>query len=106
MNGILKEKVFPEPRLIIFTREETIKDAQGMIIVENEVLLDIEKFDVLAGLISLIATYYIFDVSYPKLAAATNFLLFLQEVLMGKPNTDKTVKRTAAYRALTNFMLD
>lgn len=75
-----------------------------MVIVENEVLFEIPKFDVLAGLTSLIATYYIFDISYPKPAAAVNLLLFVQEVLMEKPMTDKTVKKTAAYRALINSL--
>lgn len=105
LHSVLKEKVFPEPRLILITREGGMKDAQGRIVEENEITFEINNFNVLNGITSLIATYYAFDVSYPKPATASSLLLFIQEALMDKVNTDKSLKKTAAYRALTNCLM-
>lgn len=89
LQGILKEKLFPEPRLIVFTTEGgRLKEAQGMIVVENEILFEIENFNIVSGLTSLIASYFVFDVSYPKPTTVSNFLLF---ILMDKVNNDKSV---------------
>ena len=55
------------------------------------------------GLISLIASYYVFYVSYPKSSPVTGVLLFVQEVLLGQP--DVSVKKTSKYAALINSQL-
>ena len=83
MQTVQNEKTFPEPRLVIFTNWESMNGAQGVIVAEKEVLLPIENFTVIKGHTLLMATYYVFFVSYPKSTAASSFLLFLQEFLLG-----------------------
>ena len=53
------------------------------------------------GLTSLIATYYVFNISYPKPCAANSTLLFCQEMLLEKAADQKT-KKTAKYNAFVN----
>lgn len=84
LQEILEEKTFSEPRLIIFTNEQDA--AQGFIVAEKQVLFEVEGFTVVEGLISLIASYYVFYVSYPKSSPVTGVLLFVQEVLLGQPD--------------------
>ena len=81
LEEILKEKTFPEPRLI-FVNEQDIRNAQGFIIAEKQVLFEVDGFTLTDGLLSLIASYYVFYVSYPKSSPATGVLLFIQEVLL------------------------
>ena len=83
MQTVRNEKTFPEPQLVIFTNRESMNGTQGVIVAEKEVLLPIENFTVIKGLTLLMATYYMFFVSYPKSTAASSFLLFVQEFLLG-----------------------
>ena len=69
-------------------------------IAEKEILLQINNFTVIRGLIILIAIYYVFYVGYPKSIPARRFLLFIQEVLLEKKH--KTVKRSAKYTGFVN----
>ena len=96
-------KCFPEPRLVIFTRQHDLKEAQGFIIAEKQILFEIDSFTLSDGLVSLIAAYYAFYVSYPKSSPATGVLLFIQEVLLEQP--DITVKKTTKYVALINSII-
>ena len=100
LQEVLKEKAFSEPRLIIFVNEQDMKNAQGFIIAEKQVLFEVDSFTLTDGLISLIASYYVFYVSYPKLSPATGVLLFIQEILLGQ--ADVTTKKTSKYIGLIN----
>ena len=51
-------------------------------------------------LVTLIASYYVFCVSYPKSSSAPGVLLFIQEILLGQQ--DVTVKKTMKYISLVN----
>ena len=53
-------KVFPEPRLLIFARQGTMKNAKGLVAAEKQVLFKIDDFTVIKGLTLLIAAYYFF----------------------------------------------
>ena len=97
---MLQEKVFAEPRLVIFVSMAHPEAAQGFVIAEKEILLQIAKFSVIRGLIILIAIYYVYDIRYPKSGLAQGLLLFIQEVLLGKK--DKTVKHSAKYTGFVN----
>ena len=59
-------KVFPEPRLLIFARQGTMKNAKGLVAAEKQVLFEIDDFTVIKGLTLLIAEYYVFSVKYPS----------------------------------------
>ena len=76
---------------------------QGFIVVEREILLEVEEFNILEGLVALIATYYVFHVNYPKSGPASGVLLFIQEVLMNMPA--KHVRKPARYSSLVNSLL-
>lgn len=61
MQEVLKEKVFPEPRLVVFSAEQgNWNRAQGFVVVERELMFKVENFSMLEGIVSLIATYYTF----------------------------------------------
>ena len=77
-----------------------MKNAQGFIIAEKQVLFEVDSFTLTDGLISLIASYYVFYVSYPKSSPATGVLLFIQEILLGQ--ADVTTKKTSKYIGLIN----
>ena len=102
LDVVLHGKSFPEPRLIIFSDENRVKEAQAFISAEKEVLFEIDNFSVCDALISLIAAYYVFFVSYPKSCTASGLLLFIQ-VLLG--SQDVSTKKTSKYTALINTIL-
>ena len=70
------EKSFPEPRLIIFSDENRVKEAQAFIITEKEVLFEIDSFSVCDALISLQHAMLCL-VSYPISCTASGLLLFI-----------------------------
>ena len=100
---VLKEKWFPEPRLIIFA-DVGSSTAQGFIVAEKQILFEVDDFSVIKGITCLIVTYYVFNVKYPKSLAASSFLLFIQEYLLEK--CDTKTKHTAKYNAFVNFILN
>ena len=57
IEDICKMKSFPEPRLVIFTREYNLKEAQGFIVAEKQILFEVDSFTLVDGLASLIAAY-------------------------------------------------
>ena len=59
LETILKERIFMEPRLVIF-RDSNEEYTQGFIVAEQEVIFEVDRFDIVEGLISLIASYYFF----------------------------------------------
>jgi len=103
LDDILKEKVFPEPQLLVFADESCPEKATGCLVAEKEILYKIPGFSVIEGIISLIASYYTFFVSYPASSPARYFLLFLQEILLGKKEAG--VKRPSKYTELLNKVL-
>ena len=100
LQEVFQEKAFSEPRLVIFVNKQDVKNAQGFIIAEKQVLFEVDSFTLTDGLISLIASYYVFYVSYPKSSPATGVLLFIQEILLGQ--ADVTTKKTSKYIGLIN----
>ena len=103
IEEIYNMKSFPEPRLIIFAQKQDIKEAQRFIVAEKQILFEVDSFTVVDGLVSLIASYYAFYVSYPKSSPATGMLLFIQELPLEQP--DVTVKKTTKYVALINSIV-
>jgi len=103
LDVILKEKAFPEPRLVIFVDERHPEKAEGCLAAEKQILYKIPQFSVMKGIVSLIASYYTFFVSYPASSPAKSFLLFVQEILLGKK--DAGVKRPSKYSKLLNKIL-
>ena len=99
IEEIYKMMSFPEPRLIIFAQKQDIKEAQGFIIAEKQILFEVDSFTVVDGMVSLIASYYAFYVSYPRSSPATA----IQEHLLEQP--DVTVKKTTKYVALINSIV-
>ena len=63
IENMIKMKTFPEPRLLLFGSENNLKDAQGFIVAEKQILFEVDEFNLVDGLISLIASYYVFYVS-------------------------------------------
>ena len=87
-------KVFPEPRLLIFTRESSMEESKGLIAAEKQVLFEIDNFTITTGLTLLLAAYYV----YPNSSPASSFLLFIQEHLLGIK--DSSIKHSQKYRSL------
>ena len=96
-------KVFPEPRLLIFGRQDTMEGTQGLVAAEKQVLFEIKDFNIVKGLTFLIAAYYVFFISYPKSSPASSFLLFIQEFLLDKK--DSSIKHSARYKSFINALL-
>ena len=99
---ILTEKAFPEPRLIIF-HDEGKEDGHALIVSENSILIELDSFSICESILYLVATYYVFHISYPKSCPAASILLFIQEILLGEEDTH--AKKTAKYKSLANFIL-
>ena len=92
-----------EPRLIIFTDEKRLR-FEGIIASEKEVLIKIDNFSILDGLVTLIATYYAFDVRYPKSLPAQSLLLFIQEYLL--ESKDPHARHCAKYKSFVNTLFE
>ena len=84
----------------MFQQGSTDKNTQGFIVAEKDVLFEVDGFNLLEGIISLIAAYYAFYVSYPKSSPAAGVLLFNQEVLLCQ--ADVQIKKTSKYVSLIN----
>ena len=100
IDAITSEKGFPEPRLVIVGQGES---RQGFIVAEKEILLEVDGFNIMEGLITLLSCYYVFYVSYPKSGPAAGTLLFLQEVVLNEPA--KLIRKPARYSSLINSIL-
>ena len=59
-------------------------------------------FSIVEGLVSLLASYYIFHVNYPKSIPASSFLYFIQEYLLGV--IDPAIRKPARYKAFVNSL--
>ena len=90
-------KVFPEPRLLIFTRESSMEESKGLVAAEKQVLFEIDNFTITTGLTLLLAAYYVFYLKYPNSSPASSFLLFIQEYLLGIK--DSSIKHSQKYRS-------
>ena len=100
IDVITAEKTFPEPRLVIIGDGE---NSQGFIVAEKQILLEVDGFNILEGLITLLASYYVFYVSYPKSGPAAGTLLFLQEVVLNEQA--QVIRKPARYSSLINSVL-
>ena len=103
LDYMTKEKVFPEPRLLLLL-DSNKKISQGFITAEKSIIFEVDNFCMADGLASLMATYYVFHVSYPRSTAAVSTLMFCQEILLGKPEAG--AKKTAKYHALVNSLTE
>ena len=70
-----------EPRLLEFHDDQEIVQET-----ENEALLELSSISLVEGCVCLIATYYIFNISYPNYCKPT--LYFLQYVLLARPDAN------------------
>ena len=93
-----------EPRLVVF-QDHQGKYNQGFIIAEKKVLFEVTQFNIIEGLISLIAAYYSLYISYPKSPVAGDELLFIQEVLL-EVEADKKIKKRLKYNSLISAIVD
>lgn len=99
------ESTFSEPRLIMFRSDDgtTEEISQGFVVSEKNIVFEITNYSVIDGLISLLASYYVFHVNYPTSVPAQSLLLFLQEVLL-EHSAEPGTKKTAKYRATINSL--
>ena len=74
--------------------------SQGFIVAEKTVLFEVTEFSVIEAIISIISSYYVYNVNYPKYIPAYSSLLFFQEHLLNIP--EGINKKPARYRALVN----
>ena len=68
---------------------------------EKSVIYEVTDFSVVDSIVSLLASYYIFHVNYPKSIPAS-FLYFIQEYLLGV--IDPAIKKPARYKAFVNSL--
>jgi hypothetical protein len=61
------------------------------------------EFDITEGLTLLIASFYVFHISYPTSSSAGGFLLFIQEILLELP--ERNIKKTSKYNSLIHILL-
>lgn len=106
IQEVLKVKTFSEPRLIIFVNKSNpthhsvwLKGLSR----QRTNSFSKDNFSISEGIISLIATYYCYYISYPKSLPAQSFLLFVQILL--KEKAVSGVKRSSKYSKLVNFIL-
>ena len=69
------------------------RDTQAFIATEGDLLFEIDNFTIIEGLISLIASYYVFYIEYPKSSPASGVLFFIQEVLMKMESKSKRTSK-------------
>ena len=69
--------------------------SQAFIIAEKSILFEVTDFKISQGITSLIASYYVFFVNYPKSIPALCFLLFMQEYLL--EDKEVSFKKPARY---------
>lgn len=96
IDDILKENTFTEPRLVLFASDEsasTTQFSQGFVVAEKSIVFEIDNISIPQAICSLIATYHIFFVNYPKAVPAFCLLMFIQEHLLG--SVDRTIKKPA-----------
>ena len=101
MDAILNNKIFVEPRMVIF---KDTSNSLSYIVAEKEVLFEVNNCAIVDCLTSLIASYYVMDISYPKSSIAAAELLFIQEILLGVSNKD--TKKKIKYTSLFNSIVD
>jgi hypothetical protein len=70
------------------------------VVAEKSLIFEVTDFSVIDGIISLLASYYVFHVNYPRSVPAQSLLLFFQEYLVEQVET--TAKKSARYRAMAN----
>lgn len=74
---------------------------QLLICAEGDVILDIDSQKIVDGLIHLMASYYVFDVSYPK--ECQNMFFFFQDIIMEKKDGGKRPVRYSSYISSIGF---
>ncbi|XP_019861592.1 PREDICTED: uncharacterized protein LOC109590087 [Amphimedon queenslandica] len=102
IDTVIVDSSFPEPRLVLFEGDSSSTITQGFIVAEKNVIFEIINFSVFEGLVSLLATYYIFHVNYPKSIPASSLLYFIQEHLL--EFNDPASKKPARYKAFINTL--
>lgn len=103
MQTICSKVGFPEPHLILIIEPDTDELQQCLILVEQQVMLEIEEKNIPMAITTLIGAYYTFYINYPKSHPAAGFLLFTQEILMGKQELQ--LKKTTKYNSFIDSIL-
>ena len=95
------ENSFSETRLVLFEEEHSNHVIQGFIVAEKNIIFEVTEFDLVQGLISLLASYYVFHLNYPKSLPANLLLLLMQEHLIeDKTTAKKLAKYTTFIRSI------
>ena len=101
IDAIASQKAFPEPRLVIVGQGES---RQGFIVAEKQILLEVDGFNILEGLITLYTVLLLrLLCKLPKSGPAAGTLLFLQEVVLNEPA--KLIRKPARYSSFINSIL-
>ena len=80
--------------MVIFEDESIV---QVFIAGEDDDLMELPVTTIGGGIVYLMATYYVFNVEYPK--PYQPLLFFFQDFIMDKPNNGKRPTRYASYAA-------
>ncbi len=97
MTNYFKDKIV-EPRLVIFEFDGEI--VQQFVCAENEEILEIPSTSLINGMAYLMATYYVYDVGYPK--PYQPLLYFIQDFIMDRADGKKRPTRYSAFAARMN----
>jgi hypothetical protein len=87
-----------EPRLLVVVEEGHMQ--QMFVSIEGDMVVDICSEKLVDGLIHLMASYYVFDVSYPT--SCKSSLLFFQDFLMKMPDKARRPTRYVSYIDILN----
>lgn len=83
--------------------DDSVAKIQAFVVVEGEILCEVLDATIIKSLTVLIATYYVFYISYPKSAPAAGLLLFIQEILMDKQ--EENLKKTTRYTSFIDSII-
>ena len=87
-----------EPRLLVVVEDGHMQ--QMFVSIEGDMVVDICSEKLVDGLIHLMASYYVFDVSYPT--SCKSSLLFFQDFLMKMPDKARRPTRYVSYIDILN----
>ena len=88
---------------MLFENESGDGISQAFVVAEKTILFEVTDVNISQAISSIIASYYVFFVSYPKSIPALCTLLFFQEYLLESP--DCSIKKPARYSAYINSIM-
>ncbi len=78
---------------MVFHEDDQI--VQMFLIADGKALMELPSMDLIGGITSLMAAYYVFDIVYPKSPKATFF--FLQDILIDQSDGSARPVRYSMY---------